>query len=93
MSYQHKYCDLIHKTVVAETLTNEETCPEGWEDTGLLGLGCLRFHDTPMQWLEADKHCQNMDSHLVEINSQEQIEYLVMEMTTRGSVTGYWSDS
>ena len=76
---------------VAETLTIEETCSEGWEDTGELGLGCLRYHDTPMQWLEADKHCQNMESHLVEVTSQEQMEYLTLEMSTRDSVTGYWS--
>ena len=76
---------------MAETLTTEETCSEGWEGTGELGLGCLSYHDTPMQWLEGDKYCQNMESHLVEVTSQEQMEYLTMEMSTRGSVTGYWS--
>ena len=65
-------------------------CPEDWEDTGELELGCLRYHDTPMQWLDANKYCQNLESYLVEINSQEQMEYLILEMTTRGSTTGYW---
>ena len=44
-----------------------------------------------MQWLEADKHCQNMESHLVEVTSQEQMEYLTLAMSTRDSDTGYWS--
>ena len=75
---------------VTESLTSEVTCALGWEDTGELGLGCLSYHDTPLQWLDADKYCQNRDSHLVEVNNLEQMEYLAVEMAIRGSVTGYW---
>ena len=32
-----------------------------------------------------------MESHLVEVTSQEQMDYLTLEMSIRDSDTGYWS--
>ena len=55
-------------------------CDDGWLDASLQGLGCLLFRNTNMTWWEANKYCQDHQSHLIEVLSPAQVEYLRMEM-------------
>ena len=59
-----------------------ENCPNGWLDARILNMGCLNFNGTKsMAWNDAQDFCHslNINSHLVEIFSEEQQQFMVIQ--------------
>ena len=80
---------------VAET-SDENPCPELWVQGTWVGLGCLLFNTTQKYtWEGALAYCQNEDSNLVEIQFQEQLDFLIMELDVladhEGSEYEWWT--
>merc|ERR1712179_280220 len=52
-------------------------CPSGWMDATYVGMGCLRFDTTKSYtWDKANGFCRTIDGYLVEIRSEEQMEFV-----------------
>ena len=49
------------------------TCPSGWRNERHRGLGCLCVHIEDMRVDQAEQFCHNLNSHLLEIYSREQL--------------------
>ena len=61
----------------ASVSTNSTTCPEGWLDWNFIEMGCLWFKsEQKLTHLAAAKACSDVDSHLVEIHSQDQLNFV-----------------
>ena len=58
-------------------------CPDGdWKDAGFLGLGCLLWSSQHTHsWEAANEFCFERNSSLVEIETEQQWDYLVSEIT------------
>ena len=59
-----------------------ENCPKGWINAQNLNMGCLNFNGTKsMAWNDAQDFCHslNINSHLVEIFSEEQQSFMVLQ--------------
>ena len=56
-------------------------CPKYWTDATHMNMGCLLFNATnAMTWPEAQNYCGNShNSHLVEIFSREQQDFMAMK--------------
>merc|ERR1712183_826761 len=65
---------------MAEGIKNP--CEEGWIQATWVDMGCLLFDSgTTLTWEAACYHCQTKDAALVEITTEEQLEFLKMELT------------
>ena len=51
-------------------------CPAGWTDAFNLGLGCLYLVQMPLTWTEANSYCRNLGGHLVQLENQDQLQFL-----------------
>ena len=62
--------------------SGSSTCPEGWADGTLVGMGCLLFEsNASYTWDNANYFCQ--DTHnatLVSIESEDQHQFVIMMM-------------
>jgi len=72
----------------------ESMCPTYWNDATHMNLGCILFNATSkMSWHDAQKVCkESSSSHLVEIFSQEQQDYLTMKAFEAELLTGTEQD-
>ena len=61
---------------------DQSNCPEGWVDGTAVNLGCLFFNRTAkLTWDDASSMCQmGSDSTLIDITTQEQLEFIQMEL-------------
>ena len=55
-------------------------CPAGWLDASLVNLGCLYFSSTTSTWLDAAKFCADQNSYMIEIHTEEQYDFILMEI-------------
>merc|ERR1711894_743247 len=61
--------------------TEKNPCPDLWIQGTWVGLGCLLFNTTQTySWEEAFAYCQSENSALLEIQFEEQLDFLVMEL-------------
>ena len=68
-------------------------CEPGWMDAHLEGLGCLLFGTEPGSFLDANTFCYNNSANLVEILTESQMDFMVMELLLLESLLGprfYW---
>ena len=65
-------------------------CPRGWIDTGDIGMGCLLFSDFQTDWFNAYKYCQAKQSHLFEVESRTEFEYM-REMQANKNINQLWA--
>ena len=56
------------------------SCDPGWMDAHLEGLGCLLFGNEPGTFEDANRFCYNNSAPLVEILTEGQMDYMVMEL-------------
>ena len=58
-------------------------CPDSeWKDAGFLGLGCLLYSSQHTHnWEAANEFCFQRNSSLVEIENEQQFDYIVSEIT------------
>ena len=74
---------------------NGNTCPEHWTDGSLLKMGCLLFNSSAtFTWTDASYYCQDPEggnSSLVEIENQEQMEYLLLMLNLLGDHGDRWT--
>ena len=75
-----------------ETSFAIRNCPNGWLDAQNFNLGCLIFDgNKSMAWNEAQNYCQKLDSnsHLVEIFSDDQQEFMIFNAIEYEEFSGY----
>jgi len=72
----------------------ESKCPKYWADATHMNLGCVLFNaTTKMSWHDAQNVCQeSYSSHLVEIFSQEQQDFVAMKAFEAELLTGTEQD-
>ena len=71
------YFYFLHET------SAQRACVGAWVDGSNVGLGCLLFRDNKKYLhAEAVTNCEARDSSLVEISTQEQLDFLVDKWTT-----------
>ena len=78
------------------TAPDSGTCDEGWFDASFVDLGCVLFSREPKYYYEANTFCQDLGSHLIEIHTQSQLDFIQMELQLLDEdVTGqsYWWSS
>ena len=51
------------------------TCPSGWRNERSRGLGCLHVHLKTMMIDQAMEYCDNLNSHLLEIYTRDQLNF------------------
>ena len=51
------------------------TCPSGWRNERSRGLGCLHVHHKSMIIKQAREYCDNLNSHLIEIYTRDQLNF------------------
>ena len=51
------------------------TCPSGWRNERSRGLGCLHLHLETMRIGQAEEYCDNLNSHLLEIYTRDQLNF------------------
>ena len=71
-------------------------CPEGWIDADFADdMGCLLLNTTwTYSWIDANNFCNSLNASLVEILSEAQHEFLIMELEVfgdNGRNHGYWT--
>ena len=64
----------ITTTTSTTTTTTPTTATTTWHDATSVGLGLLMFHKVWMKPEEAKQFCLEKDSHLVEIETEDQLE-------------------
>ena len=53
------------------------SCEKGWSDGASVGLGCLYFErGESMTYSEAKQYCNTRDSDLLELETEDQMEYV-----------------
>merc|ERR1719341_2577810 len=62
-------------------ITRRLPCESPWTE---LSTGCYMFHETKMSQNDAKKFCEQVNSHLVEINSEEENTAIRDEIDRRG---------
>ena len=89
----------VQPYVIARNETNSSdlfigsgSCESGWLDASLVDLGCLYFLQETKVYYEANKFCQDKGSHLVEVHTRAQMDFLVMELqlSDEDEGLGYW---
>ena len=81
-----------NETHSADLYTGSGSCEAGWLDAGLVDLGCLYFLKETKVYYDANKFCQDKGSHLVEVHTRAQLDFLVMELQLSDDDDGpsYW---
>ena len=70
------------------------SCEGGWLDASLVDLGCLYFLEETKVYYEANKFCQDKGSHLIEIHTRAQMDFIKMELALsdgEGGPSFWWS--
>ena len=62
------------------TAHDSGSCDEGWFDGSFVDLGCILFSREPRYYYEANTFCQDLGSHLIEIHTQSQSDFIQMEL-------------
>merc|ERR1711872_607490 len=72
---------IIFQHVAAEEKDNP--CPPHWIQATWVDMGCLLFNSTtPLTTHEASSYCQKQENAiLVEIQTEEQLDFLIMQLT------------
>merc|ERR1711892_444494 len=69
--------------------SNENPCAAPWVQGTYVGLGCLLFNTTKeYTWEDAMAYCQDENSTLLEIQFQEQLEFMLMELDALTDMEG-----
>ena len=63
-----------------EVFPGSTSCDGGWLDAGLVDLGCLYFLEETKVYYDANKFCQDKGSHLIEIHTRAQMDFIKMEL-------------
>uniref|UniRef100_A0A673IY70 C-type lectin domain-containing protein n=1 Tax=Sinocyclocheilus rhinocerous TaxID=307959 RepID=A0A673IY70_9TELE len=63
----------VIKFIVSSVLSVVQGCSEGWME--FMG-SCYIHFDERETWTSAEQHCQELNSHLVSISSQEEHEFV-----------------
>ena len=74
-------------------IDNSEPCDEGWVDAHFVGMDCLKFVTDEMDFDAANDYCYHNSSHLIEVHTQNQMEFLIMEFQLLETLVGprsYW---
>ena len=95
--YLHHSLDLL-KALFASRIANNPSgdsgpCEPGWMDAHLEGLGCLLFGTESGTFQDANTFCYNNSAHLVEILTESQMDFMVMELQLLETLLGprfYW---
>ena len=69
-------------------------CESGWVDAKDLDLGCLFLGNDYGTFQDANTFCYNKSAHLVEILTENQMDFMVMQLQLLQTVTGgraYWA--
>ena len=88
MSTQPKYFFILYNLTLAATFTvfqgaAASECTENWEDASDIGLGYLWFETSEtMNYADAVTFCKDRDSRLIEIDSQEQLNFTMEKLLT-----------
>ena len=64
----------------------QENCDSGWIDGRSVGLGCIFISDSGMNYATSIQFCSDKESHLIEIHSPQQREFVA----SRLSVNTFW---
>ena len=62
--------------------SSTDACDAGWLDAQSLGLGCLLFGTEGMTYYDSNTFCQDERAHLIEIQNQEQLDFVTVELQT-----------
>ena len=76
-----------------ESDTTGAECPDGWLDASFIGMGCLLFHSENMSWVDGAVFCGANNSHLLEIEQQYELDFVVATLEFLEVETGaedYW---
>ena len=81
---------LVKSLDFEEINDSKSRCPKYWTDATHMNMGCLLFNATnAMTWPEAQNYCGNShNSHLVEIFSREQQDFMAMKAYESELLTG-----
>merc|ERR1712154_61492 len=63
-----------------EVFPGSASCEGGWLDSSLVDLGCLYFSEETKVYYDANKFCQDKGSHLIEIHTRAQMDFIKMEL-------------
>jgi hypothetical protein len=83
----------------ADKLTNTRTCQceEGWIDLSIAGMGCLQFGNTTITgWDNALNYCFDQSAHLLEITTENELQFLQGTMNILEDVVGkrlWWTSA
>merc|ERR1711892_263167 len=74
----------LHLATLRKHWEKKNPCPRQWVDATFVDLGCLLLNsNTSYTWEEANIYCQEKENAtLIEIKTEEQLEYLQMELFT-----------
>ena len=62
------------------------SCDGDWFDAKHVGLGCLKFLDSnEVKYNEAKQLCQESDSNLIEVQTEDQMSFLVSKLSSLGN--------
>ena len=70
----------LRPSVRNETVDESGSCDEGWFDASFVDLGCILFSSERRYYYEANTFCQDLGSHLIEIHSHSQLDFIKMEL-------------
>ena len=79
---------LFFVTLYLSVSLTEAEYPKGWFDSSFWDLGCLYFKTESMPLQQAAEFCwQHEDSHLIQIDSQDQnqMDFLLEKLDVRGN--------
>ena len=88
-----KLCSGVRCSQYEESDIVRTECPEGWLDASFVGMGCLLFHSENMSWVDGAVFCGANNSHLLEIEQQYELDFVVAALEFLETETGtedYW---
>ena len=63
------------------------SCPNGWEE---VDNACFLWPDVAKSWANAEKYCNDENSHLASVSNQETHDYIRSRVRTTDSTTFFW---
>ena len=66
-------------------------CDPGWMDASFQNMGCLFFENTAMNFEAAIQFCGESNAHLVEVQTEAQMDFLVMELQSLETLIGQYN--
>ena len=83
------FCMAFAKASELEEGDSKSLCPKYWTDATHVDMGCILFNaTTSMTWSSAQEFCWSVNSHLVEVFSQEEQDFLAMKAFESELLTG-----